>query len=131
MNPMHFLVERAISMLFMAVACFALNCGVTSCREPSLATSSDKEAMARLQQKWGTKYYFDLTSDTYWKARLKANIPYDDQELRAILDEFTAGRTRNDSAYVYMNVYDARGEFITQFYRDTDGVIKKSNAEYY
>ena len=105
------------------LACFT----VPSCRE--YATRSDKETIARLQRMWGSKYDFSLTSGTYWKARLKSNVQYNEQELRAILDEFTAGRT--DSGFVYMNIYDASGRFVVQFYRNTDGIIKKSNAEYY
>ena len=117
------LLALALAGTAFWITCFA----VTSCRE--YATASDKEAIARLQRTWGSKYDFKLTSGTYWTARLKLNIPYDEQELRAILDQFTTGRT--DSGFVYMNIYDARGRFVVQFYRDTDGAIKKSKTEYY
>jgi hypothetical protein len=125
-------IAKAIRVRLLTIALAGTISGITlfggtSCRE--YATGSDKETIARLQRTWGSKYNFKLTSDTYWKARLKSNVPYNEGELRVILDEFTAGRT--DSGFVYMNVYDAKGRFVVQFYRGTDGVIKKSNAEYY
>jgi hypothetical protein len=121
------LIEIALGGIAVSLTCFS----VTSCSKFSLATGSDKEAIERLQRDWGSKYDFKLTLGTYWKTRLKPNVPLDEQELRAILEEFVEGRDARDSGFVYMNVYDANGRFLVQFYRDRDGTIQKSTAEYY
>src|SRR5256885_5289907 len=98
-----------IASTILCVVCFA----VGSCRDH--ATAGDKEAIARLQRTWGSKYDFTLTSQIYWKTRLKPNVPFNEDELKLLFDKFTAGRNPNVSAYVYMNIYDARGRFIVQF----------------
>jgi len=118
------LLRKTVAAIICLISCFSL----TSCHQ--YATASDKEAVARLQQKWGAKYDFELTSEIYWKVKLKPNIPLSEDELRTIFDEFVAGRSYPDTVFVYMNVYGADGGFIVQLYRGRDGKIQKSNVEY-
>jgi hypothetical protein len=121
-------IGRPLLLGFASVSAFLACSLVTSCRD--YATASDKEAIARLQQKWGAKYDFELTREIYWKLKLKPNVSLNEEELRTIFDEFVAGRRYPDTVFVYMNIYDARGRFIIQFYRDRDGKIQKSDVEY-
>src|SRR4029450_6160527 len=125
---MKFIGVRLLAIPFAGIMCWITCFGVASCRQ--YATASDKEAIARLQQKWGAKYDFELTSEIYWKVKLKPSVPLYEDELRTIFNEFVAGRSYPDTVFIYMNVYKADGSFIVQFYRDREGKIQKSNVEY-
>jgi hypothetical protein len=119
---------RLLPIALAGIICWITCLGITSCRQ--YATASDKEAIARLQQKWGPKYDLELTSEIYWKVKLKPNVALNEDELRTIFNQFIADRSYPDTVFVYMNVYDAGGRFIVQLFRDRDGKIQKSDVEY-
>ncbi|SRR6266481_5114407 len=98
----------------------------------SQATPGDKKALRRVDQQWGDKYKFKLSQEIYWTARARPNVSPDEQELRSALETFTAGRQLKDSAFTYLNVYDAKGRFVFQLYRDAHGkIVKELKSEHY
>jgi hypothetical protein len=96
------------------------------------ATSEDKEALLKVQQKWGDKYDFKLTSDPYWTARAKPTRILNEEELRAALSLFGRRTNARPSAFVYLNVYDMSGKFAFQLYQNPDGeILKETKSEHY
>ena len=96
------------------------------------ATPADREALRKVQEQWGDKYEFKLSSETYWTARAKPKTMVDEEEMRTALTVFTTRAGDQRSGFVYLNVYDSTGQFVFQLSRDPDGKIgKELKAEHY
>src|SRR5205807_5445287 len=87
--------------------CLGLACALLIIAACDRATPSDREALRKVQQQWGHKYEFKLSSEIYWSARAKRNIGLDEQDLRSALSTFTTRKHDQKSAFVYLNVYDS------------------------
>lgn len=95
------------------------------------ATPDDKEALRKVQQQWGRKYEFKLSSEIYWSAQAKPDVTVDEAELRAALSAFGAHK-RPSSPFVYLNAYDSTGRFVFQLYYDSNGdIAKEMKSEHY
>ncbi len=96
------------------------------------ATLSDRDALRAVQQQWGNKYDFKLSSEIYWTARAKPNVAVEEEDLRAALSVFAARIGRRSSAFVYLNVYDSTGRFVFQLYQGNNGeIVKETKPEHY
>jgi hypothetical protein len=96
------------------------------------ATKGDREALHKVQERWGDKYDFKLSSDTYWTARAKPSVTIDEKELQAAVSLFSRRTSVQPSAFVYLNVYDHTGHFVFQLYQNPSGdIVKDTRSEHY
>jgi hypothetical protein len=111
-------VARAIKIFLLLVLLLSLSFGCYK------ATDEDRAKLKELEVKFGDRYKFSLTSDgTYIHAKLKKDATLqknDDEEMYKlfIFKNFEKEERRN-TPYAYLNLYDAKGNFLHQIYYDS------------
>lgn len=96
----------------MLVAVSALTCG----QGP---TAEDRARLEKLEETYGDRYRFRFTSDdVYLEARQTTSGVPREEEVSAIYRDFwlSGSRPRQDSRYLYLNIYDRNGDFLFQLY---------------
>lgn len=105
---------------------------VWGCTKPP---SEDKERLREVEKRFGDRYTLKLEGEFNLNARLKKGaiaLGTDAQEIYKIFrfKDF-AKREERDSSYVYLNMYDAQGKFLYQFFYDPQTkTFQKGNAPY-
>lgn len=108
---------RAIKIFLLVVFLLSLS---FACYK---ATDEDGAKLKELEVKFGDRYKFSLTSDgTYVYAKLRKDAllqKNDDEEMYKlfVFKNFEKEERRN-TPYVYLNLYDAKGNFLHQIYYD-------------
>jgi hypothetical protein len=102
----------------------------TGCTSPS---SEDEYRLRSLEQKFGAQYQFALAGCCYLEAALRKGARYSEDQAREIAGLFVvAGSARRDTAYQYVNFFDAEGRFIHQmFYNSATHALEKSATPHY
>jgi hypothetical protein len=108
--------ETKVFLLFVLL--LSLN---FSCYTP---TAEDRSKLKELETKLGDRYRFSLDKNgPYLYARLKkgASMRKDDDETIYKIFRFKdfEKKEQRNSTYVYLNLYDSRGNFLHQIYYDT------------
>ena len=110
--------------------------GVTGCdwTAGASATPEDRQRLDRIAQDHRDQFEFTLEHDLYVRAKLRPGTRVSVPELEQVYREyfFQPDGTRRETLYVYLNVYDPRGQFLVQLYHDprTQRIIR-GNAEHY
>jgi hypothetical protein len=107
--------ESKVFILFLVLSILSF-----SCYTP---TDEDRAKLKELENQFGDRYKFSLDKNgPYLYAKLKkdAVIHKDDDEVIYKLFRFKnfEKKEERDSTYVYLNLYDAKGNFIHQIYYD-------------
>jgi hypothetical protein len=94
-------------------------------------SSTDREKLAILQQEYGQKFDFAFDGDLYLRAASSDTAAPSQSEIQSIYRRFMfddSGARRRSTTFVYVNAYNARGEFLYQIAFDSttkDFVISK------
>ncbi len=105
----------------------------TSC---SRATPEDIRRLDNMEKQYGDRFSFALEPEIYITVQCKkGSIPAEDELIKIYRTFFwdeQHNEKRDDSSFVYMNVYDAKGRFQYQlFYEANKGKFGKNSADHY
>ena len=121
-------MTRHLAAIVMAAA--ALIC--SSC-SPN-PTPEDSRRLEQLRARYGDRYRFELAEDTYIEATNQVDATVDKNEAIAIYREFwfNGNTERQDTRYVYLNLYNKDGDFQFQIFWDRNsGRFATSNRDHY
>jgi hypothetical protein len=98
------------------------------------ATPEDLERLERIKGRYGDEYDISLRQSTYVEAEYKDRGCPEREEARAIHRAFwmSGDRSRGNSNYIYLNLFDRNGKFCYQLYWNPDSQgIDESSQPYY
>ena len=99
--------------------------------EPSEA---DRAKLAELEQRFGSKYEFELDGALYLRARARDSTHPPSADIEDVYRTFIFGQdgARRATTFVYVNVYERSGDFLYQIFYDPGlGRFVKSRTEHY
>ncbi|MDQ7772493.1 MAG: hypothetical protein RDU13_03100 [Elusimicrobiales bacterium] len=120
---------RAISKYWVTVVFLCL----FGCSSPSV---EDKERLEKVEQQFGDRYVFMFKDHSYLHAVLKENAVFLQQDAVAIymlfrFNDFEERKLRQ-TAYVNLNMYDSKGNFLFQLGYDAQtGKLARGTTEHY
>jgi hypothetical protein len=105
---------------------------IIGCANP---TCSDKQALQKLTNNFGDKYTFKLDGEFWLVARAKKGVVIhrgDDEEMfKEFFFERKEEMKERDTSYIYLDWYDADGNFVCQLFFDREkNAFKREKQPY-
>lgn len=97
----------------------------------------DQAKLVELEKRFGNHYEFSFQGDSYLLAKLKKGATNSDQETEEMYKLFLfqdfKKRERRSSSFVYLNIYDSKGNFLYQYFYDPQSQFfrKEEKVEHY
>ena len=114
----------AAALLLGAVMCLA------GCVQP---TPEDRARIASLEAAYGDRFRFSTAEGLYLRVEPREGERVTDANAEDIFARFFLedGRKRRETSFVYLNVYDADGDFVYQLSPAGTGYARTESVEYY
>lgn len=120
-------MSRRMVVMVVAAALIVWSCSPNP-------TPEDSRRLEQLKERYGNRYQFELAEDTYIEATNTADASVEKAEAIAIYRDFffRGDVERNDSNYVYLNLYNKEGDFQYQIFWDRNNSrFVTSNRDHY